>query len=190
MKLQDEAAHGCPKAVVVLYSGCIVGPHSLGNPEPGPWPWPVEAACTGMGRALVTVHVPRGFSRATQLPQRAKARRNVHFRSACDCVLEWPLGWCVESLMRLCLLCLSLVCCPWRKCPVTVATKEERAGWNPITFLVETNIWTAPHSSSFSPSHYRYSCTAIVLYFEKPLEHSFFQCDLFKERDVMGSFSL
>lgn len=141
---------------------------------PGPYPWPVQATCTAMGRALVTVHVLRGFSRATRIPRRAKARPNIPFRSTCDCVLEWPLGWCVESLMRLCLLCLSLVCCPWRKCPVTVATKEERTGWNPITLLVETNIWTAPHSSFLPPSHYRYSCTAIHLYFEKPLEHIFF----------------
>lgn len=157
---------------------------------PGPSPWPAEATCTGMGRALITVHVLRGFSRATRNLLRATARLNIPFRSTCDCVLEWPLGWCVESLMRLRLLCLSLACCPQRKCPVTVETKEEGTRWNPITLLVETNIWTAPQSPFLPPSHYHCSCAAMHLYFEKPLEHILFQCDLFKERYVMGSFSL
>lgn len=164
---------GCPKAVV-LHPGCTVEPHSLGNPDARALTLARGGHVYRDGEGVSNCLFPGDFKCTTRLPLRAQARLNIHFRSACDCVLEWPLGWCVESLMRLCLLYLSLVCCPWRKCPVTVATKEERTGWNPITFLVETNIWTAPHPSPLPPSHYHFSCTAIHLYFEKPLERIFF----------------
>lgn len=69
-------------------------------------------------------------------------------------------------------------------------TEEEQTGQNPSTFLVETNIWTVPHSFYLSPSHYGHCYIATHFYFEKPLKQFFFQYYLFKESDVMGSLSL
>lgn len=87
---------------------------------------------------------------------------------------EWPLGWLVESLMSLCLRCLGLARCLRRICPVTVATKEEQTGQNPITFLAETNIWTVPHSFFPFPITLRLSLQSNSSLFWKAIKTIFF----------------
>lgn len=57
-----------------------------------------------------------------------------------ECMLQWPLGWCAESLISLCLR-LSLTCLlPTEDLPRAWTNRAAHPGQNPVTFVAETNL--------------------------------------------------
>lgn len=82
--------------------------------------------------------------------------------------------------------CLGLTRCQQRRCPVTVTTKGEQTGENPITFLVETNIWTAPDSFSSSHITLRRPLHGHSSLFRKAIKNNFFPPVLFVQGGVLS----
>jgi len=140
-----------------------------------------------MARVPGDFHMQPGYER---LSQGAPAMRptpisNLHV----DCVSPGPLGGRVESLIRQFHRCPGLVGCQQGRCPVPGATKGEQTGPNPITFLVETNIWT--DSFFFFPHHIMAPSTRPFILILKAIKNHFFPSVICSRKsDVMGSLSL